>query len=435
MQLDADKLRARIEPLFQENFDKFGELGAAVSVWQNGKPLLDLHGGFRDSRRGQPWDEKTLVLIWSATKGLGSACLLHVLQEHKIDIERRVGEFWPEFAQAGKEKITLAQLLSHQAGLAALDRKVDVLDYASVIDAIEKQEPNWPPGTAHGYHARTFGFLLGELVRRISGTQLGEYWRKTFAEPLGLDLWIGLPEKENARVATMYAAKVGPAAAGPQPQNRQSGPVAAATRTRPVASSDFYADVATKGTFAHKVFSSPFGLSAVSAMNKPEIRAQAIVSFGGIGSASSLAKFYAMLANGGRIEDRPASAQSQSGSDLRRGGQFFSEKTIGWMTTTLTDGTDRVFQIPTAFSAGFMKDSRMSRRKIFGRSTRLRETPVRLGPTARQASPFGHPGAGGSNAFADPENGISFAYVMNQMEQSVLPNEKSLRLMDAIYTP
>jgi CubicO group peptidase (beta-lactamase class C family) len=379
MQLNADDLRARLEPLFQENFDKFGELGAAVSVWQNGKELLELHGGFRDAQREQAWDQNTIVLIWSATKGLGSACLLHVLQEYKIDIERRVGEFWPEFAHAGKEKITLAQLLSHQAGLAALDQKVDVLDYAAVINALAKQEPNWPPGRGHGYHARTFGFLIDELVRRIARATLAEYWQKTFAEPLGLDLWIGLPAKENARVAMMYAARGG----------------------KPPEPADFYRDLTKPGTFARKVFTSPDGLHAVSAMNKPEIRAQPIVSFGGIGSASSLAKFYAMLANGGRIEDR----------------QFFSEKTINWMTTTLTDGIDRVFQIPTAFFAGFMKDSKKSTRKIFGRST----------------SSFGHPGAGGSHAFADPENKISFAYVMNQMEQSVLPNEKSLRLVDAIY--
>src|SRR5262245_29645996 len=121
MQLHADELRARLEPLFQENFGKFGELGAAISIWQNGRAILDLHGGFKNGRREQPWSDDTLVLIWSATKGLGSACLLHALQEHKIDLERRVGQFWPEFAQAGKEKITLAQLLSHQGGLAALD--------------------------------------------------------------------------------------------------------------------------------------------------------------------------------------------------------------------------------------------------------------------------------------------------------------------------
>jgi CubicO group peptidase (beta-lactamase class C family) len=320
---------------------------------------------------------------------------LHVLQEHKIDIERGVGEFWPEFAQARKEKITLAQLLSHQAGLAALDRNVEILDYDAVIEALEKQEPNWPPGTAHGYHARTFGFLLDELVRRISGTRIAEYWRKVFAEPLGLDLWIGLPEKENARVATMYAPKAGKQ---PEPKNRQSG-------------SDFYRDVATNGTFAHKVFTSPRGLNAVSEMNKPQIRAQSLVSLGGIGSANSLAKFYAMLANSGRFEDRSTSAKATADK------QFFSEETLSWMKTTLADGMDRVFQIPTAFSAGFMKDSEKAKRKRFGRST----------------SGFGHPGAGGSNGFADPENKIGFAYVMNQMELSVLPNEKSLRLVDAIY--
>jgi CubicO group peptidase (beta-lactamase class C family) len=420
MNLNADELRARLTPLFQENFEKFGELGAAVSVWQNGKELLELHGGFRDARREQTWDESTIVLIWSATKGLGSACLLHVLQGHKIDIERRVAEFWPEFAQAGKEKITLGQLLSHQAGLAALDRKVDVLDYAAVIDALAKQEPNWPPGSAHGYHARTFGFLLDEVVRRISGTQLGEYWRKTFAEPLGLDLWIGLPEKENARVATMSAPKAGKQS---KPKDRQSGP--SAGRTRPVASSDFYAELATKGTFAHKVFTSPFGLNAVSALNKPEIRAQPIVSFGGIGSASALAKFYAMLANGGRILAEP----SPSGGG--EGEQFFSGKTIDWMTTTLTDGTDRVFQIPTAFSAGFMKDSRSAGEDLTALSSQVFERTI----FGKSMQAFGHPGAGGSHAFADPENKISFAYVMNQMEQSVLPNEKSLRLVDAIYAP
>jgi len=418
MQLSATELRERLEPLFQENFEKFGELGAAISVWQNGKELLKLHGGFRDARREQPWTEDTIVLIWSATKGIGSACLLHVLQEHKIDIERHVGEFWPEFAQAGKETVTLGQLLSHQAGLAALDRKVDLLDYEAVIDALAKQEPNWPPGTAHGYHARTFGFLVDELVRRISGIKLAEYWRKSFAGPLGLDLWIGLPEKENPRVATMYAPKAGKQ---PEPKDRQSSPPVG--RTRPVASSDFYADLATKGTFAHKVFTSPFGLNAISAMNKPEIRALPIVSFGGIGSASALAKFYAILANGGRMDGRPAFAS------LRRGEQFFSEKTLAWMTNTLTDRIDRVFQIPTAFSAGFMKDSRGARENLTALSGQVSKRAI----FGTSPSAFGHPGAGGSHAFADPENKIAFAYVMNQMEQSLLPTEKSLRLVDAIY--
>jgi CubicO group peptidase (beta-lactamase class C family) len=385
MHLDAEELRVRLGPLFQKNFEKFGELGAAVSVWQNGKPVVDLYGGFRDARHEKPWTADTLALVWSATKGIASACVLHALQQHDIELERRVAEFWPEFAQADKDKITLAQLLSHQAGLCALDRRVDVLDYDAVIQALETQEPLWTPGTAHGYHARTFGFLLDELVRRITGKTLSEYWQKNFARPLQLDFWIDLPEQENPRVATIYAAKSG---MPPAPKNRQSG-------------SDFYLDLVTPGTLARKTFTSPYGLNVISKMNDPAIRAQPIVSFGGIGSAWALAKFYSMLANGGELN----------------GQTFFSPKTIDWMTTPLSDGIDRVFQIPTAFSAGFMQDSQHAARKMFGLS---------------RAS-FGHPGAGGSHAFADPENKIAFAYVMNQMEQSLLPNDKSLRLVDAIY--
>jgi CubicO group peptidase (beta-lactamase class C family) len=379
MQLDAEKLRPRLELLFQENFELFGELGAAVSVWQNGKPLIDLYGGFCDAGREKPWTADTVVLVWSATKGIGGACVLHALQQQKIELNRPVAEFWPEFGQAGKDKITLGQLLSHQAGLCGLDQRVDVLHYDGVIRALEAQAPLWPPGTGHGYHARTFGFLLDELMRRLTGKTLSDYWQENFARPLALDFWIGLPEEQNPRVATIYAAKSG----------------------KPPEAAKFYRDLVAPGTLARKTFTSPYGLNVISKMNDPHIRAQPIVSFGGIGSVSALAKFYSMLANGGELD----------------GQNFFSAKTIESMTTTISDGIDRVFQIPTAFSAGFMKDSRGAARTMFGPS----------------ATSFGHPGAGGAHAFADPENKIAFAYVMNQMEQSVLPNEKSLRLVDAIY--
>jgi CubicO group peptidase (beta-lactamase class C family) len=408
MQLQSDQLLQQLKPLFQENFEKLGELGAAVSVWQNGKAIVDLYGGFRDARREDPWTSDTLVLVWSATKGIGSACVLHALQEHKINLDQRVSDLWPEFAQAGKEKITLAQVLSHQAGLCALDRRVDVLEYDAVIRALEAQKPLWPPGIAHGYHARTFGFLLDELVRRIAGKTLSQYWRDVFAEPLNLDFWIGLPEKENSRVATMYAARNGKP---PEPKNRLSG-------------SDFYADLVTPGTLARKTFTSPYGLNAISGMNAPAIRAQPIVSFSGIGSASALAKFYSVLANGGKAD----------------GQIFFSTQTLEWMSMTLTDGIDRVFQIPTAFSAGFMKDSAKAQGTAVSSPPNLQEgltgnrpslgTPRLFGSSTKA---FGHPGAGGSHAFCDPENRIAFAYVMNQMEQSLLPNGKSLRLVNAIY--
>lgn len=379
MPLNAASLTDRLRPLFEENFERLGELGAAVSIWQNGRSILKLHGGYRDAQRQQPWTENTLVLVWSATKGLGSACLLHVLQERGIALSRRVAEFWPGFAQSEKGAITLAQLLSHQAGLAALHEPTDVTDYSAVIRALEKQAPLWKPGSAHGYHARTFGFLLDELVRRIDGRTLGVYWREIFAEPLGLDFWIGLPAEENARVATIYAAK---AATAPPPDA-------------------FYRALATPGTLQRKAFTSPRGLHSVSAMNSPENRALSFVSFGGIGSATALAKFYALLASGGVLEDR----------------RYFDAATIAQMTTTLAAGPDKVLCLPTAFSAGFMKDAPEASPRIFGPSSLA----------------FGHPGAGGSHAFADPEHKLAFAYVMNQMEQRLLPNEKSLRLVDMLY--
>src|SRR5213080_1099105 len=385
MRFKVEELRERIAPLFQENFQRYGELGAALSIWQNGEPLLDLHGGFRDTRREQVWTEDTIVLIWSATKGIGSGCLLHTLQENKIKIDRRVSEFWPEFGRSGKMDVTIAQMVSHSDGLSALDENVEVTEYDAVIHALEKQTPLWRPGSAHGYHARTFGFLIDELLRRVTRTSISKYWRTIFAEPLTLDFWIGLPEKLNSRCATIYPAKVGTLA---EPKNRPSG-------------SDFYRDLATPGTLQRRTFTSPHGLNSVSAMNKPENRAREFVSFGGIGSASALAKFYAMLANDGEINDR----------------KFFTSNTIKLMATIISDGLDRVFEIPMAFSAGLMKDAAGPARKLFGPSSNV----------------FGHPGAGGSHAFADPENNISFAYVMNQMEQSVLPNEKSLRLVYAMY--
>jgi CubicO group peptidase (beta-lactamase class C family) len=379
VKLGPDELRQRVEPVFRENFERLGDIGGALSVWQDGNPVLELHDGFRDAHGKQPWTDDTIVLVWSATKGVGSACLLHALQENRLDPRRRVSEFWPEFRQNGKSDIEIVDLMAHAAGLCALDRSVEVTDYAAVIRALEEQAPLWPPKTAHGYHARTFGFLIDELVRRITGLTLATYWRKFLAEPLALDFWIGLPMELNPRVATIYAAKAG----------------------RPPEPAKFYRDLTTPGTLQRKVFTSPHGLHSVTAMNNPEIRALPIVSFGGIGSATALAKFYAMLANKGLMDGR----------------RYFEKRTILWMSDNVRSGVDRVFEIPTSFSAGFMVDPATASHRLFGPND----------------GSFGHPGAGGSVAFADPKSGIGFAYVMNQMEQSILPTAKSLRLVHAIY--
>ncbi len=373
------ELEQRVAKAFAENFEGHGELGAAVALWQNKESRLEEAGGFTNAQRDVKWTNETLVLAWSATKGIGSACLLHALQENGITIERNVAHLWPKFGQNGKSDVSIGCLMSHSAGLPALDHKVDDLDYKAVITALEEQAPAWEPGSAHGYHARTFGFLIDELTRRVSGLSISEYWRRHLAEPFGLDFWIGLPNDLNPRVATIYAARAG---GKPEP-------------------ADFYRDMATPGTLAQRTFTSPAGLHSVSMMNKPEIRAQPIVSFNGIGSARALAKFYSVLAADGEFDGR----------------QYFKTETMEWMRKTRADGIDRVFGIPTAFSAGFMKDSAQNSRRLFGTSD----------------DAFGHPGAGGSHAFADPTRGIGFAYVMNQMEQTVLPSKRAMNLVDAVY--
>lgn len=372
---------ARLTTLFHENFALHGEVGASLSVWCDGREVVSLGAGWCDRERTVPWTLATPVLVWSATKGPAAACVLHAMQEHGITLATRVADVWPEFAAHGKGAITIGQMLSHQSGVSALDRVASVLDHAAVAQAIAEQVPHWEPGTAHGYGPRLFGFLLDELVRRIAGRPLGEYWRTEFAEPLGLDFWIGVPEEIVARVAPIFPPKAAP------PKDR------------------FYTAFVTPGSLTLRAFGSPEGLKSVAAMNAPEGRRAALPGFGGIGTAAALAKFYAMLAAGGALDGRT----------------FFQPETLAWMNTTLAQGDDRVLLIETAFSAGFMKDPVSSAgkklRAIFGPS-----------PSA-----FGHPGAGGSHAFADPEHRIAFAYAMNQMEPGVLPGPKALRFVEAIY--
>ena len=376
---------AAIAAQFEENFRSRGELGAAVSVWRRGEEVLSLSGGWRDRQQTQSWTADTLVLGWSVTKALASACLLHVLAADGIELSTPVASLWPEFAAKGKDLVTLAQLFSHQAGLSAMDAPAtSVLDHRAVAAALAAQAPNWPPGTAHGYGARTFGFLVDELLRRRRPAHtVASYWREVFAEPLSLDFWIGLPDAEVYRAATIHAARAG----------------------GPALTGDFYDALSDEGSLTRRAFMGPAGLHAVAAMNGPDARRVAIPSFSGIGSAHALGKFYAMLANGGALGGRT----------------FFSPEALAWMTTTLVSGPDRILCLDTAFSAGFMQDPV---------GTDGRKTRALFGPSTQA---FGQPGAGGGHAFADPENGLAFAYLMNQMELGVLPNRKSLSMVVAIY--
>jgi CubicO group peptidase (beta-lactamase class C family) len=375
---------ARVREAFERNLAGGAEVGAAVSIWEDGTEALSLCGGWRDAARTQPWKPDTLVLIWSATKGLASACVLHALERAGVPLEARVAEFWPEFGQCGKESLTVGQVLSHRAGLSALDdRDLSLLDHEAVARAIERQTPVWNDD-GHGYGPRTFGYVADEMVRRLAdGTPLGAYFRAHFGDPLDLDLWIGLPEEHHARVAQMLAPKLG--ASSPE--------------------DDFAAAMADPNSLTRRAFASPGGMMGASAMNTPSVRAAAVPSLGGIGSASGLAKFYAMLAAGGVWEGR----------------HYFGRHTFEHMTRTLAQGADKVLRVETAFSAGFMRDP------VDGEGRKLRAT---FGPSPRA---FGHPGAGGSLAFADPDAGVGFAYVMNQMEAGVLPKRRALALVEALY--
>ena len=370
-----------VEDVFAENFSARGELGASLSVWRDGREVLSLAKGWRDRQQTQPWTDDTLVLVWSASKGPAAACVLHAMQERGLTLETPVADVWPEFAQNGKGDVTLGQALSHQAGIPVLDVAASVFDHDAVVAAIAAQTPHWIPGTAHGYAPRVHGFLLDEFARRISGESIAQYWRAHIADPLGIEFWFGIPPELEGRVASVFPAKQAPPKGDP-----------------------FYTAFTTPGSFTIRAFGSPAGLHSVASLNSPEVRRASFAGFGGIGTATALAKFYALLAQGGTLE----------------GHTIFREQTLSWMTTTLTQGPDRVLMMETAFSAGFMKDpidaTGVKVRASFGRSMNA----------------FGHPGAGGSHAFANPDRRWSFAYVMNQMEPGVLPGPKSLELIKAL---
>ncbi len=368
---------------FRENFTRRGDVGAAVSVWQHGREILHLAGGTLTKEGPAPWTAETLVPVWSATKGPAALTLLLALHDAGLTPDAPVRSLWPQLALP----LSFGELLSHQSGLPALDHPPSVFDYPGVIAALEHQTPAWTPGTAHGYHPRTFGFLLDECVRRLTGgVPLGQVWHERLAAPLGLDFWIGgLPAARLPDVARLYPGKLKP----PHPDEAA-----------------FFKAMADPASLTKRAFLSPGGLHSVTEMNQPASWQAALPAFGGLASARALGKFYAILAHGGLWENQ----------------QVIPDEVLTWTRTRLVNGPDLVLHLPTAFSAGFMMDP------LNHDGTKLRS---RFGPSL---SSFGHPGAGGSHAFADPERGLSFAYVMNQMEQGILPNEKCLGLQEVLLT-
>ena len=366
----------QVMEVFERNFRERGEIGASVSIWWNGEELISHGHGWCEKERLRPWTAATMVPVYSATKVPAAASLLMALESRGLNEETPVRELWPKFPVAAA---SFAQLLSHQCGLAALDRRANLLEHAEVVAAIEAQVPAWALGEGHGYHPRTFGALVDEPVRRLTGQTLGAYWWETLARPLGLDVWIGLPESQWPRVARLYPGKVDTSASG----------------------DGFYKHLTSSGSFTRQAFSSPRGLHSVHEMNEPAAWAAGLPAMGGVGTASALAKFY---------QAAIGSIASPLSVSVRQA-----------LLTPRTCGDDRVLLRPTKFTSGAQQDP------LDGAGGKIRHL---YGPSR---TAFGHPGAGGSHALGDPETGISFAYVMNQMDLSVMPGVKCLEMVQALF--
>lgn len=375
---------ARFEKLrgaFAQSFERPDkqEVGAAVAVWRGGKLVADLWGGFADAAKTKPWARDTIANVYSTTKGMTALCALRLAERGALDLDAPVARYWPEFAASGKATIPVRWLLTHQAGLAAVREKLPdeaLFNPRVVCEALAAQAPWWEPGTQHGYHAVTFGHLVGEVVRRVDGRTLGNYFREELAQPLGLDFHVGVPESALARCAEMIPTPVAPG------------------------EKDALATFATEGGGASVTafaFNNP--RQRRGTVNSEAWRRAELPAANGHSDARSLAKVYGILAAGGAHE----------------GVQVLSPEWTQRARTEQVFGKDAVLMgMPTRFGLGFM----------------LRHDLLPLGPNKNS---FGHPGAGGSIAFADPDAGIGFAYVMNQMQAGVAGDPRGYRLIKAVY--
>ncbi|GAA3158004.1 serine hydrolase domain-containing protein [Streptomyces rameus] len=370
-----------VREAFAANFALLGERGAAVAVYRDGHRVVDLWAGTKDVDGTAPWEPGTAQIVRSATKGIAAAALLLLHQRGELDLDAPVGTYWPEYKAAGKEHTRVRHLLAHRAGVPVLDRPLTPAEAADPdlgAAAVAAQAPVWEPGTDHGYHAQTYSWLTGELLRRITGRPVGAWLADEIAGPVGADLWLGLPESEHARVG-----RVGPAAA---PET------AGGLRTRPKrAVAEAYAD---PGSLTRRAFAA---ITPLPDENSPAYRAAALPASNGIATADGLARFYASLIG-----------------EVDGGTRLFTPETMELARAERSAGADRVLVVNTRFGLGHM---------LHGAASPL------LSPGS-----FGHPGRGGALAFADPESGIAFGYVTNGFRQSVTADPRAQALVRAVRT-
>jgi CubicO group peptidase (beta-lactamase class C family) len=373
---------------FQRNFTERKELGAACAVYYRGEKVVDLWGGIRNKLTGEPWEEDTLVLVFSSTKGMASMGVAVAHSRGLFDYDERVATYWPEFAQGGKEQVTVRQLLSHQAGVCAIDEPLNLEKLADpdrVAAAIAKQKPAWEPGTRHGYHGISLGWYESELIRRVDPKHrtIGQFFQDEVAKPLGVEFYIGLPQD----VSRERIARIDPYQRWQLLFNMDKMP-------RP-----FVMGFINPLSITFKTFANPRVLGEGARYNDPAMQRLELPASNGIGRVRDMAKAYSEFATGGKtlgLREETLNALKQPATPPR-------------------DGLlDVVLGVETIFSLGYAKPFPDFR---FG-----------LGEQA-----FGTPGAGGSFCFADPEAQVGFAYAMNKMGFYLWddPREKSLR--DAVY--
>jgi CubicO group peptidase (beta-lactamase class C family) len=384
-----DSIGGHVEPGFESvrdafahNFERGREVGAAFCLHVGGRKVVDLHGGSFDRQGSRPYDPETLQLVFSSTKGATAACANLLAQRGELDLDAPVTTYWPEFAQGGKGDVPVRLLLTHQVGLPAIDATLspaEVQAWDPVVAALAAQSPFWEPGTAHGYHALTYGWLVGEVVRRITGRTLGTYFAEEIAGPLGLEFWIGLPEEQEHRVSPIVGTLL--------PEGGSGAGMPA----------DFSSTLLARALNVGGAFSDP------GWANRREWHAAEVPAANGITNASSLSRLYAGLI--GTVEGGPSEP-------------ILTRAQVDEARTVRTFGPDQVF-----LSLGFPLEQHI------GQGFWISSPFALFGGEGS----FGHSGAGGSYGFADPENHLAVGYVMNQMATGMVGDARARRLIQACY--
>jgi CubicO group peptidase (beta-lactamase class C family) len=385
---DVDDGYGKVADAFRRNLSSGDEVGAAVAVYRDGRKVVDLWGGYRDGITRAPWEQDTIVNVFSTTKGVASLAVAVAASRGWLDYDAKVADYWPEFAQAGKGDITVRQLTSHQAGLAAIDPPLtlaEIADPETLSERIAAQTPAWPPGTRHGYHAVTLGWYQSALVRKVDpqARTLGRFFADEIAAPLDLDFHIGLPPSvDRTRVALL------------KPISR--GEMLLHLHTMPPL---FAAAMFNPRSLTARAMSVAVGVREAADFNRDEIRIPEIPSANGTGTARSIAKLYGDAATGG------------SGLGLS---QTVRDALEGPAVPPTMGVHDKVMRLDGSFSLGFGKPTS---KFVFGSTGKA----------------FGWPGLGGSFGFADPDTGVGFGYVMNRLGYHPFSDPRELALRQAVF--